>query len=162
MSENKLSIKYVKGKHTFFFFYNENAYESTLRHLGAMASNPNIDFDWEDAGIVSKKVVAEYKKTKEELFITVIIQNGKEITKELTTSQLSEIKKEAIRTGKEVTLLIGNKKYVFPRSKLYRVLLNTTLGLKEVAINAKSGKDAMKLAENDYILSTALRSLRVK
>lgn len=46
----------VKGKERYIFLYNDNRRAETLRTLGRYASNPDLNFSWYDAAVLSQKV----------------------------------------------------------------------------------------------------------
>lgn len=46
----------VKGAERYVFFYDHASRAETLRTLGRFASNPDLDFTWYDAAVLSQKV----------------------------------------------------------------------------------------------------------
>lgn len=46
----------VKGSQRYIFLYNDSQAAETLRTLGRYASNPNLNFTWYDAAVLSQKV----------------------------------------------------------------------------------------------------------
>lgn len=46
----------VKGGERYIFLYNDNRKAETLRTLGRFASNPELNFSWYDAAVLSQKV----------------------------------------------------------------------------------------------------------
>ena len=46
----------VKGKDRYIFLYDDRRRAETLRTLGRFASNPELNFSWYDAAVLSQKV----------------------------------------------------------------------------------------------------------
>ncbi len=46
----------VKGSQRYIFLYNDSQAAETLRTLGRYASNPELNFTWYDAAVLSQKV----------------------------------------------------------------------------------------------------------
>ena len=46
----------VKGKDRYIFLYDDRRRTETLRTLGRFASNPELNFSWYDAAVLSQKV----------------------------------------------------------------------------------------------------------
>jgi hypothetical protein len=48
----------VKGNERYIFLYDDRRRAETLRTLGRFASNPELNFSWYDAAVLSQKVRA--------------------------------------------------------------------------------------------------------
>ena len=46
----------VKGEERFIFLYDDENRTETLRTLGRFAADPEIDFTWYDAAVLSKRI----------------------------------------------------------------------------------------------------------
>jgi hypothetical protein len=46
----------VKDGHRYVFMYDDNSFESLLQTLGRYAADPDMNFSWYDAAILSQKV----------------------------------------------------------------------------------------------------------
>ncbi len=46
----------VKGEERYLFLFNDESRAETLRTLGKYASNPELDFSWYDAAVLSQKI----------------------------------------------------------------------------------------------------------
>jgi hypothetical protein len=46
----------VKGSERYIFLFDDNRRAETLRTLGRYASNPDLNFSWYDAAVLSQKV----------------------------------------------------------------------------------------------------------
>ncbi len=46
----------VKGDQRYIFLYDDNRRAQTLRTLGRYASNPELNFSWYDAAVLSQKI----------------------------------------------------------------------------------------------------------
>lgn len=46
----------VKGEERFIFLYDDANRTETLRMLGRFAADPEIDFSWYDAAVLSKRI----------------------------------------------------------------------------------------------------------
>lgn len=55
----------VKGKERYIFLYDDRRRAETLRTLGRFASNPELNFSWYDAAILSQKVRAAEPQAEE-------------------------------------------------------------------------------------------------
>ena len=49
----------VKGEERYVFIYNEENRTETMRPLGRYASNPELNFSWYDAAVLSQKMRRE-------------------------------------------------------------------------------------------------------
>ncbi len=49
----------VKGDQRYIFLYDDNRRAQTLRTLGRYASNPELNFSWYDAAVLSQKIRRE-------------------------------------------------------------------------------------------------------
>ncbi len=49
----------VKGEERYVFVYNEETRSETMRTLGRYASNPELNFSWYDAAVLSQKMRRE-------------------------------------------------------------------------------------------------------
>ncbi len=61
----------VKGEQRFVFLFDDENRDETLRQLARFAANPELDFSWYDAAMLSRKIrdavpVAEDELTNEE------------------------------------------------------------------------------------------------
>lgn len=56
----RFEITYVKAGHTFIFRGNANGRDSnaTMRQLAEFATDSEVDFDWQDAATVARKLKA--------------------------------------------------------------------------------------------------------
>ncbi|EMI55983.1 MULTISPECIES: hypothetical protein [Rhodopirellula] len=54
----------VKGEEKFIFLFDDDNRDETLRQLARFAANPDLDFSWYDAAMLSRKiretVITEY------------------------------------------------------------------------------------------------------
>lgn len=46
----------VKGKERFIFLFDDNNRDATLRQLARFAADPELDFSWYDAAMLSRKI----------------------------------------------------------------------------------------------------------
>lgn len=46
----------VKGEERFIFLFDDNNREGTLRQLAHFAADPEVDFSWHDAAMLSRKI----------------------------------------------------------------------------------------------------------
>ena len=46
----------VKGEERFIFIFDDENRDETLRQLARFASNPELDFSWYDAAMLSRKI----------------------------------------------------------------------------------------------------------
>jgi hypothetical protein len=46
----------VKGEERFIFLFDDENRDETLRQLARFASNPELDFSWYDAAMLSRKI----------------------------------------------------------------------------------------------------------
>ncbi|MEM6687883.1 MAG: hypothetical protein AAF664_00560 [Planctomycetota bacterium] len=46
----------VKGDQRYVFLFDDENREETLRQLAKFAANPELDFDWHDAAMLSQKI----------------------------------------------------------------------------------------------------------
>jgi hypothetical protein len=46
----------VKGKEKFIFLFDDQNRDETLRQLARFAANPELDFSWYDAAMLSRKI----------------------------------------------------------------------------------------------------------
>ncbi|QDV65865.1 MULTISPECIES: hypothetical protein [Crateriforma] len=46
----------VKGEEKFLFLFDDQNRDETLRQLARFAANPEIDFSWYDAAMLSRKI----------------------------------------------------------------------------------------------------------
>ena len=46
----------VKGEERFIFLFDDQNRDETLRQLARFAANPEIDFSWYDAAMLSRKI----------------------------------------------------------------------------------------------------------
>ncbi len=49
-------VALVKGEERFIFLFNDSQKSETLRTLGRYASDPQLNFSWYDAAVLSQKV----------------------------------------------------------------------------------------------------------
>lgn len=49
-------IALVKGEERFIFLFDDNHRDETLRQLARFAANPELDFSWYDAAMLSRKI----------------------------------------------------------------------------------------------------------
>lgn len=56
----------VKGVERYVFLYDDASRAETLRMLGRYASNPELNFTWYDAAVLSQKVRQESRKCRPE------------------------------------------------------------------------------------------------
>jgi len=55
-TEKKKSVSLIKSSGNFIFVYNNANIDETLRQVAKWASDPELDFTWYDAALVSKKI----------------------------------------------------------------------------------------------------------
>lgn len=46
----------VKGEEKFIFLFDDENRDDTLRQLARFAANPELDFSWHDAAMLSRKI----------------------------------------------------------------------------------------------------------
>lgn len=56
MTENINVLALVKGSERYIFLFDDARRAETLRTLGRYASNPDLNFSWYDAAVLSQKV----------------------------------------------------------------------------------------------------------
>ena len=56
MNDDINVLALVKGSQRYIFLYNDSQTAETLRTLGRYASNPELNFTWYDAAVLSQKV----------------------------------------------------------------------------------------------------------
>lgn len=57
MSQQELNVlAMVKGEERYIFLFDEASRTETLRVLGRYASNPELNFTWYDAAVLSQKI----------------------------------------------------------------------------------------------------------
>ncbi|MBL8855076.1 MAG: hypothetical protein JNK57_14010 [Planctomycetaceae bacterium] len=56
MSKDVNVLALVKGEERFIFLYTDNNKSETLRTLGRFASDPEINFSWYDAAVLSQRL----------------------------------------------------------------------------------------------------------
>ena len=56
MSRDVNVLALVKGDEKFVFMFDEDSRAETLRTLGKYASNPELNFTWYDAAVMSQKI----------------------------------------------------------------------------------------------------------
>lgn len=56
MSRDVNVLALVKGEQRYIFLYTDQNKSETLRTLGSYASDPEIDFSWYDAAVLSQKL----------------------------------------------------------------------------------------------------------
>lgn len=55
--ENEINVlALVKGEERFMFLFDDNNRDETLRTLARFAANPELDFTWYDAAMLSRKI----------------------------------------------------------------------------------------------------------
>ena len=54
MSVNVLAL--IRDEHRYIFLYDDQSVREVLSHLSASASDPELDFTWYDAAILSQRV----------------------------------------------------------------------------------------------------------
>ena len=54
MSVNVLAL--IRDEHRYIFLYDDQSVREVLRHLSASASDPELDFTWYDAALLSQRV----------------------------------------------------------------------------------------------------------
>lgn len=64
MSQQMNIVALVKENERFIFLFDDESYPALFRRLGAFAVNPDLNFSWKDAAIVSAKA-RDLKKEKE-------------------------------------------------------------------------------------------------
>lgn len=57
--EDKFIVTLIKGEERFVFIYMPSTAKQALRLVGQFASNPDLNFSWYDAAVVSQKIRAE-------------------------------------------------------------------------------------------------------
>ncbi len=55
-------VALVKGAERYVFLYDDASRAETLRVLGRFASNPELNFTWYDAAVLSQKVRQQNQK----------------------------------------------------------------------------------------------------
>lgn len=66
MSQDINVLALVKGVERYVFLYDDASRAETLRMLGRYASNPELNFTWYDAAVLSQKVRQESRKCRPE------------------------------------------------------------------------------------------------
>jgi phage terminase large subunit-like protein len=66
---NVLSIEKKNGQRFKFIYTDDNA-DELLNHFARFASNPEIDFTWNDAAKLSQKVRARMAQLKSQKFVS--------------------------------------------------------------------------------------------
>ena len=56
MTQDVNVLALVKGSERYIFLYDDDNRAATLRMLGRYASNPELNFTWYDAAVLSQKV----------------------------------------------------------------------------------------------------------
>ena len=59
MTQDINVLALVKGSERYVFLYDDSNRAETLRTLGRFASNPDLNFTWYDAAVLSQKVRQE-------------------------------------------------------------------------------------------------------
>lgn len=54
----------VKDGHRYVFLYDETSYAQVLQSLGRHAADPELNFSWYDAAVLSQKVRHQQKMTQ--------------------------------------------------------------------------------------------------
>lgn len=55
--ENEINVlALVKGEERYMFLFDDNNRDETLRTLARFAANPELDFSWYDAAMLSRKI----------------------------------------------------------------------------------------------------------
>lgn len=70
----------VKGEEKFIFLFDDENRDETLRQLARFAANPDLDFSWYDAAMLSRKIretvpVESDENTASEEFDTLSIDD---------------------------------------------------------------------------------------
>ena len=71
VSQDVNVLALVKGEERFIFLYNESSKSETLRTLGRFASDPELNFSWYDAAVLSQKLRGADSESKSRLDQTV-------------------------------------------------------------------------------------------
>lgn len=56
MADDINVLALVKGEERYLFLFNDETRAETLRTLGRYASNPELNFSWYDAAVLSQKI----------------------------------------------------------------------------------------------------------
>lgn len=56
MQQDVNVLALVRGQERYIFIYDDESRAETLRVLGRFASNPELEFTWYDAAILSQKI----------------------------------------------------------------------------------------------------------
>lgn len=56
----------VKGEEKFIFLFDDENKDETLRQLARFAANPDLDFSWYDAAMLSRKIRETVMTEKDE------------------------------------------------------------------------------------------------
>lgn len=62
MAEDINVLALVKGSERYVFLYDDSSRAETLRTLGRYASDPQLNFTWYDAAVLSQKIRQETAK----------------------------------------------------------------------------------------------------
>lgn len=65
MSDDINVLALVKGEERYLFLFNDKTRAETLRTLGRYASNPDLNFTWYDAAVLSQKIRMTKKSSEE-------------------------------------------------------------------------------------------------
>ena len=65
MSDDINVLALVKGEERYLFLFNDKTRAETLRTLGRYASNPDLNFTWYDAAVLSQKIRMTKKSSNE-------------------------------------------------------------------------------------------------
>ena len=57
----------VKGEERFIFLFDDQNRDDTLRQLARFAANPELDFSWYDAAMLSRKIRDAVPSTDDEI-----------------------------------------------------------------------------------------------
>jgi hypothetical protein len=52
-------LAFIKGEERYLFLYKDETRSETLKTLGRFASNPELNFSWYDAAVLSQRVRAD-------------------------------------------------------------------------------------------------------
>lgn len=57
-------LAFIKGEERYLFLYKDETRSETLKTLGRFASNPELNFSWYDAAVLSQRVRADAQATQ--------------------------------------------------------------------------------------------------
>jgi hypothetical protein len=71
VSQDVNVLALVKGDERFIFLYTDNNKSETLRTLGRFASDPNLNFTWYDAAVLSQQLRQRHASNEERVELRV-------------------------------------------------------------------------------------------